>query len=384
MGIVYRLFVNNQPAEQNLLNRIESITVDQAMDKAWEAQFQVPLCVDRQGQWSGEDEEFAQGFSRLRVEIKIRDDQEFVPLIDGPVVGVTSNMVYSPGQSQMTVIVHDDSTWLARESRVRRFENKTDDQVARLLFADVPEIGEKDTDPVPPPREQPYAVVQRGTAMNLLRELASRNHMHAYVLPGDRPGQSRAFFKRLPATHDGLADMVLMGADRNVLSFGPRINSLGPSRSRGSSLSLADRSIENQQSRLSDLQLMGDEPLVDEGDAAEDLLLPGRGESMDLRHALEMQMDRSAMNLEAEGRVLCPGYPDVLRPYRVVNVRGANGRLSGPYTLTKVVHRLTRSDYTQTFTGVRNAVSGGSQSHANPGSGGLSANTSINVSGSIF
>ena len=60
--------------------------MEQEVDKAWEARIEIPICVDENGNWTGEDEDFMRSFSRGRVEIKIGDDP-FVPLVDGPIVG---------------------------------------------------------------------------------------------------------------------------------------------------------------------------------------------------------------------------------------------------------------------------------------------------------
>jgi hypothetical protein len=46
-------------------------------------------------------------------------------------------------------------------------------------------------------------------------------------------------------------------------------------------------------------------------------------------------------------------------PYRVVTVRGVDGRQSGDYNVKQVTHSLGRSTYTQRFKLIRNARSAG-------------------------
>jgi hypothetical protein len=49
--IRYRLFFNDEPASREELDRVERITVEQEIDMAWEAQLEVPICLDANGRW---------------------------------------------------------------------------------------------------------------------------------------------------------------------------------------------------------------------------------------------------------------------------------------------------------------------------------------------
>lgn len=384
---VYRIYFDNEGAKQEQLDRIDEISVEQTLDQAWEAQIQVPVCVDDKGLWSGEDEDFMQSFKRVRLEIKV-GKKDFVPLIDGPVVGAETDMKFEPGRSRITLIVHDDSVYLNRKAEVKMFEGKTDDVIAGEIFQLASQIKTQELDPVPQsPDQRSPMEVQRGTGMHLLRALAERNHMLAGVWPGAKPGESIGKFKKYPTAGDGLADMILLGPDRNVASFTPRLNAQGPVKVNAAVLSLSDKTVTSQNSHFSDLQLLGSQPTyANEGDTGEDLLPAGLGQAQDLGQALKAAMEKAAFALEAAGSVLAQCYPDVLSPARVVKVLGANGRLSGDYLLTKVTHRINRSEYAQTFTAKRNALSQGAaaESGGGPGGLGISASASFNISGSIF
>ena len=111
--IRYKLHFNDQVATREQLDRVDSITVEQEVDTAWEARLKVPVCLDPQGRWRGTDQPFMQPSARVRVEVSVVRGQ-FVPLIDGPVVAVDSQMSFEPGQSMVTVEVRDDSVLLNR------------------------------------------------------------------------------------------------------------------------------------------------------------------------------------------------------------------------------------------------------------------------------
>jgi len=75
---------------------------------------------------------------------------------------------------------------------------------------------------------------------------------------------------------------------------------------------------------------------------------------------VEAEAERASYAFEATGSVLAGCYSAVLRPYGVVSVRAVNDRSSGDYMIKAVTHSLTRSNYAQSFTLMRNARSDGS------------------------
>ncbi len=361
MTIYYRLFFNNNPATREQLDSVEEITVEQEIDMAWEARIQIPIATDAQGNWTGEDEEFLREFTQVRVEIQIGDGA-FVPLIDGPIVELSDHISSEPGQSMKTVVVQDDSVRLNREDRVFQFEKLLDHQIARQLFEEVKQIkSPAEIEDTPAPGNNSPTVLQRGTAMQLLRRLARRQGMHAYVLPGTEPGESIGCFKPFPTETDGLPPLILLGAERNVSEFNPRNNAQRPARVTGFTLNVFDKTVTQRTSDFGNLDLLGEEQtFADEGNTAPQLLSPRDGDAVDLDQAVAAEALRSSYSTEATGSVINDTYTAILSPYRVVSVYGANQFRSGDYLIRKVTHSLTRSYYSQSFSLQRNARSSGS------------------------
>ena len=323
--VEYRLFFDNNAAARQQLDMIEEITVDQEVDMAWEARLQIPISVDEQGNWTREDEDFMRPFSRVRIEIKIAED--FVPLFDGPVTGFDSRMISEPGQSTLTLIALDDSFFLNRVEQVARFENKLDHEVAEQIFSDFSSlIASTEIENTPSTGSAlPLLVVQRGTAMQILRTLARRQGMHVYVLPGEEPGQGIGCFKPFPTEPDGLPPLILLGPDRNIDSLDISYCACKPSDATASILRITDKSIVTETSRTSDVEAMGDEA---EGpgytDTALQFLAPIQGESVDLRQAVFAAVDASGYAYNVTGSILEDTYAAVLQPYNVVTVRAGN------------------------------------------------------------
>ena len=197
--------------------------------------------------------------------------------------------------------------------------------------------------------------------MQLLRRLARRQGMHAYVLPGTEPGESIGCFKPFPTETDGLPPLILLGAERNLAEFNPRNNAQSPARVTGFTLNVFDKTVTQRTSDFGSLDLLGEEQtFADENNTATQILSPRDSNAVDLDQAVTAEALRSSYSTEATGSIINDTYPDILSPYRVVSVHGTNQFRSGDYLIRKVTHSLTRSYYSQSFSLQRNAQSSGS------------------------
>lgn len=364
--IEYRLYFNHEPATREQLDRVEEIVVEQAVDMAWEARLKIPVGTDDQGEWAGEDEAFLAEFTPVRIEIRFGEGA-FVPLIDGPIVDLEYQMQSEPGQSELTVVVQDDSVYLNREEQILRFDDRLDHEIAEQLLGDVDQIASTDIETTPAPTSSTTpAVVQRGTAMQLLRSLARRQGMHAYVLPGEAPGESIGCFKAFSTEPDeDLPLLTLTGPERNLANFSPREDAQRPARVTAYSLSLLDKTVTQRTSDFADLDRLGSEDaFAEEAETAAQILPPRHGDGVDLDQAVAAEAERASYASQVSGTVMGNCYGGVLLPYRVVQVQGVSRRRSGSYLIAQVTHTLNRTDYSQAFTLRRNARSEGAGSSA--------------------
>jgi len=373
MGAVeFKMFLDGSSATTEQLDKIDEIVVDQAVDKAWEARLKIPVCVNNDGKWDGEQEAWMKAFTRIRVEVN-PGDGKFVPLIDGPVVGFDSARTALPGKSVVTVVVHDDSALLNREEKVEVQKNKTDSDLARQIFSDAQMTPDVDSTPAQP--DPNGASVRRGTPMQYLRALARQNRdFHAYVLPGKTPSNSIGCFKKFATDTDGLPDMVLLGADRNIETFNVNKKAQNPSKVQAATLSIAHDKPQKSTASYRDATLMGDQaPDASDPNPATRLLPPGQTDRVDLEQATKGAAADSGFSLQATGSIVPFCYPAALSPYRVVLVKISDSPYSAKYLISQVTHTLTRSIYTQSFAMKGNAVTGG-------GAGGLGAGFNIPLS----
>jgi hypothetical protein len=386
MGAVeYKMWIDGESATTEQLDKIDEIVVDQAIDRAWEARVKIPVCVTTEGKWDGESDKVTTAFTRVRIEVNAGDGK-FVPVIDGPVVSANSTRSAQPGKSVITIVVHDDSALLNREVKVDVQEGMNDSDLAETIFSDnltgTPEID----DTGPQANQTTSAAVQNLTPMQYLRDLARRHpEWHAYVLPGTTPGKSIGCFKKFPTDTDGLPEMVLLGADRNINAFNVANKAQNPTSVKAATLPLDHSSPVTSNNSFRDGTLMGDPPATASGTPeAITQLPPGQSDRVDLDEATKGAAANSAFSLEATGGIVPFCYPAVLSPYRWVLVKISDSQFSTKYLITRVTHTLTRSMYTQSFSVKGNGVTvaaGGTPAGPQPSA---SLSVSFNLQLSIF
>ena len=203
-----QIYLDNEPASEEQLDLFRTVRVDQAIGMATEAELEMELALDETGRWADLEEAFAQPFARVRIEIKVGDG-DFVPLIDGSVVGQRLKLAAAPNQSMLILIVHDDSVQLNQVERVVVFEELSASAIAEQLFGEAGMQAQVDSVEAAGGTLERF-IVQRGTPMQLLRELARRHGMFIYVRPGDAPGTSVGVFRRPDLTESQLPEILLI------------------------------------------------------------------------------------------------------------------------------------------------------------------------------
>lgn len=350
-----RLYLDNQAADDDTLARFGEIRVDQAIGMASEAELHLDLSVDDDGYWDGIDDDFAQAGARLRIEIKI-DDADFVPLIDGTIVGQRFELSAEAEASAMTLVVQDDSLLLNRDETVQLFEDKRADEIATELFEDAGLDTDVDEMPDPGAALTRYTV-QRGTAMALLKELARQHGANVYVVPGSEAGTSIGVFKYPSWSQSDLPELLLLGPERNVASFRVDLDATRPLTATAYSVSATDKTIIGSTLDTPDVEALGDEPVHDVLAPAATLLTRTREEQSDLDEAVYAAVNVSSFAYSASGEVVVDDYAGVLQPHNTVSVAGIGDTLSGDYLISRVTHIMSDGGYRQQFELKRNARS---------------------------
>ena len=354
----FRLYIDNEKASAEQLAAFSSIRVEQAVGMAAAAELQMPLVPDDDGVWAGFDEAAAQPFARVRIDIKVGDG-DFVSLLDGPVIGQRFELDAAPDRSHLTIVVHDDSVLLDRDEKVAVYENEALASLVRELIEEPGLDSRVDAQLPDPASAVDRYFVQRGTNMQALRALAKRFGMFVYVEPGPRPGHSVGVFEAATARDDGLPQLVLLGADRNIASFSAEFDALRPQTAKASAVRAIDKEqISGEASNASEAAL-GDATAHSLVTPSKTLLRAAREEQADLDAETGGLVDASSWAYAARGELDADLYSGVMRPYRKVTVTGIGPQLSGDYLIARVLHEISDGGYRQSFALARNARSAG-------------------------
>jgi len=372
----YSIRFRARTATHEELDNISDLTIEQTVDMIWEGKVIMSINMDEKGVWNIESKEFAYPQSRLRFEVKKGDS--FVALIDGPIVNIDADMKSEPGQSSMTLTIYDDSILLDNNEECLHFSNMKDSDIVAVIYGKAVADGILDSFEIVDTKSEPQTISFRGTRMQLLRKLAKRNMMHAYVLPGKRSGKSIGYFKPFPDKSSGLTDLVLTGEKRNIESFSVSIDSLKPSIGQGAYLNPLDNSIQKFSQDYQIFNLHGDFAVISDNNQLTDqitrpqqvvqpnlrMIHPNSSFGDDMEQRINAEAYESGYAIEGRGQVLQTElmFPDILSPYNLITVKGINGPYCGEYVITKVSHKITRSSHTQSFTMIRNAFSNPSRS----------------------
>jgi hypothetical protein len=343
-GLKFRVWFGERAASVEELARIEEIVVTQEMDAYWEAQMRMALCLDAQGHWLHWPGDSATPFSRVRIEIDIGDGA-FVPLIDGPLVSIDGSLDSQPGKSTATLLVRDDSAWLDRDEEVEApFEARTASDIASELFGRFEEIAEIRVDATV---ATPGATTRRGTVLQFLRELAGLNDRRVYVLPGESPGASIGCFLADPTDAADLPPLLLVGDDRNLANASITQDPDGAERTQVQLLRTDDQGVTQLEADPAELGLMRESPAVPADLSPVRLLDPMANTSEDPEAAAIAQAHARSYVYFLTSEVVPGCFGAVLSPYRKVRLDAGATPYSGDYLITKVVHRITPSIYSQ-------------------------------------
>lgn len=200
------------------------------------------------------------------------------------------------------------------------------------------------------------------------------------MLPGSQRGRSVGCFKPFPREAGSLPPLRLIGDDRNLADATIAEDSESPERTSGRTLRLADGALASFETSATDLGISGGRPAVPAGKEAARLLPPDRS----LRESPEAAASRAAREagyaFKLESTVIPGCYAAALTPYNRVRIECGSTPYSGDWLITKVVHRITASLYSQRFTARGDAATEVSDAPvAEAPGGGLSVSFSASV-----
>jgi phage protein D len=363
----YQIELNDEPVDESFYGDIVSVAVDESATVASTAQLRVHLLMEASGAWTYLDDERLELFSKLAVKIGFAGSLERV--FDGYVTSVELELGELPGDAHLDVRAVDTSVLMSMEEKVAVWPNLSDSDIVQQIVGGYGvRVDAQPTSTVH--AENDTTLVQRGSDIHFVRELARRNAYEFYFESDSDSGEVVAYFA--PPQLDGTPQRdlaVQFGDAANLRSFHVDV-----SGRRALNVNIRQLDIKSASANTADADsvstaLLGatdDAALIDgnlgaavspKESAARMLLLgPPTSDTGELQTIAQSARDHSGWLIAARGEINSVAYQAVLRPRRLVLVKGAGKPYSGKYYVTRVRHEIdAEGEYAQHFEARRNA-----------------------------
>jgi phage protein D len=219
-------------------------------------------------------------------------------------------------------------------------------------------------------QESDTTIVQRATDIQFVRELARRNGLEFYFETDQDSGTVTAFLRAPQLDGTPQPDLAIQYGDAsNLKSFTAQLVGQRPLAVKLEQMDVSQNSANSVQVTDSALTNLGasDAPtliggplgsLVTPKDAQAQMLAlgPPTSDATELQSLAQAVRDEASWFITAHGEINSEAYQTVLRPHRLVLVKGAGKAYSGKYHVTRVVHEMKGDgSYSQSFEARRNA-----------------------------
>jgi hypothetical protein len=389
----WQLFLNGQPADQDLYTSIASLEVEESMDLPAAMQLSVPVARTSDGdlRWVS-DSRFAPLSNLALIATPSADSGPAggavsavtsalgggaAPaaqcIFDGYVLSHKLHLERGTTNSTLTVWGQDASWLMNLTEKMKEWVDVTDADVAGAIFGDygITPSDQNTADDSPSHTEAGHSLMQRATDIQFLRMLARRNGKVCRVACADTPGQRTGYFARPKL--DGAAVVTFVVTDQqswNLASVDLDWDATRPTEVLARQALFTDADENGVSADVTDpgLPKLGDRGLADFTGKPMTVLL-----AAPVDDGGELTLRAQSLVRESSWFVRCEGDSDVerlgvvLRAGMVVAIRGIGALHSGNYLVWTVRHTITPDSHAMKFTLLRNAVGAATAG----GSGGL-------------
>jgi phage protein D len=383
----YEIAFNDEPVEDSFYGDVESLTVEENVMIANTMRLRLAITLDDSGVWSHLDDERFGVFTKVSVRIGFmgggglagslssaagalgggNDGLERV--FDGYITAVNTNWGSQPGSSHLEIDAMDTSVLMSLEEKVATWPNLSDSDIVQQIVSGYGVQVNVDSTPTVH-QENDTTIVQRNTDIQFVRELAQRNGLEFYFETDKDSGEVNAFLRAPQLEGTPQPDLAIQfGQESNLKSFVARVVGQRPLSVKTTQIDVKANSPNSAQVGDTQFTKLGNTDaneliggplgsLVTPKDVLAQMLLLGTptSDATELQTFAQAVRDEAAWLITANGEINSEAYQTVLRPHRMVLVKGAGSRYSGKYYVTQVTHELVGDGtYAQKFEARRNA-----------------------------
>jgi phage protein D len=263
----------------------------------------------------------------------------------------------------------DTCVLMSMEDKIATWPDKSDGDIVRQIVSAYNVQVEVDTTS-PTRQANDTTIVQRGTDIQFVRQIAQRNGLEFYFETDKDSSEVKGYCRAPQLQGTPQPDLAIQfGEESNLRSFSARLDGIRPLNVKVRQVDVKGNAANTGQASSTQLDLLGGNPseglvggqlasVVSPAEASAQMRLLGTpaSDSTEQQTIAQAVRDEAAWFITATGEINSEAYGSVLRPRRLVQVKGAGTQYSGKYYVTRVRHQIGNDgSYTQTFDARRNA-----------------------------
>jgi phage protein D len=342
----------NGDVQDDIVPDVLEIELQEDIDSA--DVFRVRLGIHQQfgGAWSYVDDRRFRIWNRLSIQAGYPDDH--ATIVDGYITHVDAAFGTHEHESYLEISGMDPSCLMDLDDKQLAWANKKDHEIARAIFTSYGLHYEVE-DTVAQHQEAVSTILQTESDVQFLRRLAARNGFECFV-------RGRTGYFRSPNMQDRPQKIlaVQFGDASNLSSLHVRVDGTPPSVAEIRRLDPMEKMQQTQALSGTPRRALGARSLADLRAGVADgrvfLKRQASASPQEMRGRLRDGCEGASRFVTVEGDIDGRAYLAVLRPQRLVTVKGAGESFSGLYYVTAVRHKFTIDEYTQHFTAYRNGI----------------------------
>ncbi len=381
----YQIAFNGTAVTDDFYGDVVLLTVEESTAMPGALRLQLTSRMQEDGSWGYLDDDRLSVYNKVTVKVGFTGGGGILGAIsslfggggsnglstvfDGYITAVDLNLGSAPATTFVEVSGLDTSVLMGLEEKIASWPNMADSDIVQQIVsgygvevtADTTSTVHQDTD---------TTVLQRATDLQFVHTLARRNGLEFYFETDDQSGSVTGYFRAPQLDGTPQQDLAIQFGDQsNLRSFSAHLSATRPLNVKTEQMDVKANSPNTAQvsdtvlNKLGDkdaTSLMGDalDSLVTPQDAQAQMLALGTptSDATELTSIAQAVRDEAGWFITASGEINSDAYQAVLRPRRLVLVKGAGQSFSGKYYVTKVVHEIkVDGSYSQRFEARRNA-----------------------------
>lgn len=396
----YQIEFSGTAVDEDFYGDVVLLTVEESTATASTFHLQIALRLQDDGTWTYLDDDRLALFNTVTVKTGFTDggglaaavgsllsggdsNDGLKTVFDGFITNVDVELGSEPDKAFINVSGMDTSVLMSLEEKIATWPNMADSDIVQQIVAGYGVTVQAGTTATVH-QEDDTTIVQRATDIQFVRNLAQKNGMEFYFETDDT-GTINAYFRAPQLSDTPQPDLAIQFGDQsNLKKFSAHVSGQRPLNVKAAQMDVSANSPTVAQVSDTQLTKLGDKDantliggplgsLVTAKDAMAQMLVlgPPTSDATEMQTIVQAVRDEAGWMISASGEINSDAYQSVLRPHRLVLVKGAGTTYSGKYYVTRVVHEMNHEgDYIQRFEARRNARDlDGSEQFGGSGSG---------------